>query len=722
MPSPAPPPVSHKRQESASYILEPAPPLSSSRYNRQLLVPQLGGLTGQQNLLDSRVLIVGLGGLGSPAALYLAGAGIGTLGLMDSDTVETSNLHRQIAHSEDAADRGMSKVASALRSCRALNSSVEYLAYEGRASAGPGLEGLLNVLRDGRFDVVLDCTDNPATRYLISDACVVAGCVLVSGAAQRGEGQLVVLNCPPVASSGDDGKEEEEDKGPCYRCVFPRPPAPEMVRGCGEIGILGHVVGVIGVLMAGEAVKIISRGKHLRRPGRTSRPTDQETGVSSSIGTSKVNGASKRDGQEEPRAAAAAATPKFKPKQQHTMLLYNTFASDPRNQFRTITLRGRRRDCTACGDDDMLASKNLTRITAESVSEGRMDYVAFCGVLEEVKILGEENRVDAGEFLRRRRRRQHEQGRYTGIHGGRETEGEDNHASRGTDRQKQQETENDGSNGLGGRHGHGDGHTGRRKRQSGPRHRHGSRALVVDVREEHEVELGPKIRGSTNIPLSRILRHGAKAFDDLQCARLGRRYCPDDDEDDGDAAGAAVVNIGDGNSNSHGKNDGDGYARGQQSSESEEGMGKGGMVDEESHIPVAVSTTSALRDAYPPQPLPPPGQQRGDDNSFPRRRSGSGTESDDETETEDDKPCYSVYFVCQRGNDSQVAAQKLLERIQAEEEQEDQDENQETKVPTTVGPPPPAAARNARPWAGAWIGDVKGGFEAMERHQFGPSS
>ena len=205
----APAPAQHS-------ILLPAPPLSSSRYNRQLLVPQLGGLSGQQNLLESRVLIVGLGGLGLPAALYLAGAGIGTLGLMDSDSVEVSNLHRQIMHSEAAAAAGLSKVASALESCRALNSSVDYLPYETRASP----EQFLRVLREGSFDLVLDCTDNPATRYLISDACVVAGCVLVSGAAQRGDGQVVVLNCPPVSrelrresASGSWGCDHGRDTG-----------------------------------------------------------------------------------------------------------------------------------------------------------------------------------------------------------------------------------------------------------------------------------------------------------------------------------------------------------------------------------------------------------------------------------------------------------------------------------------------------------------------------
>ena len=214
-----------------------------------MLLPQLR-LRGQEYLLSSKVLIIGLGGLGSPAALYLAGAGIDTLGLMDSDNVEVSNLHRQIVHTEAAARLGRSKVRSAASRCKELNSEVVYVCHEQQARGA----NILDVV--AQYDLVLDCTDNPATRYLISDACVLLGKVLVSGAAQRGEGMLMVLNRPPVTS-------EVEEKGPCYRCVFPRPPAPETVRGCSEIGILGPVVGTIGTLMAGEAIKIISSGGHL---------------------------------------------------------------------------------------------------------------------------------------------------------------------------------------------------------------------------------------------------------------------------------------------------------------------------------------------------------------------------------------------------------------------------------------------------------------------------
>ena len=625
-------------------------------------MPQLGGLTGQQNLLDARVLVVGLGGLGSPAALYLAGAGIGTLGLMDSDSVETSNLHRQIIHSEGAAAAGQTKVASALASCRALNSSIAYRSYELRASP----EVFLSVLREGRFDLVLDCTDNPATRYLISDACVVAGCVLVSGAAQRGEGQVVVLNCPPVPRAA----EGEEEKGPCYRCVFPRPPAPEMVRGCSEIGILGHVVGVIGVLMAGDAVKILSQGKHLPRPAYAD-------------GSQEVNGVSPQNHQDQPHSysqshhpfPSQANSPPPPPKpQQHTMLLYNTFASDPRHQFRTIILRGRRKDCLACGDDSVLASKGQTRITVESILQGRMDYVAFCGVLADVRVLGEENRIGAREFL--------------------ELQGQQHHES------------------------HGDG--GKRHITRHGRHRR-KRPVVVDVREEHEVELGPKLRGSVNIPLSRILRHGGRAFDELHAHTLAS-----DVDALHDAAPPFTPDDGPGEARLGGMVDQETHVL---SPISRLGPNLGGMVDQESHIPMGgvqdfvtgggggmldqeshIPTVARGSDAYPQRPV---ARLSGDVSTDVQRRDysyahdgpdiGAGdadTDADADDENDNKNTGWPVYFVCQRGNDSQVAAQKLLERIRAEKE----DANRSDSA-------------GMGQWG--WVGDVKGGFVAMERHQFG---
>jgi molybdopterin/thiamine biosynthesis adenylyltransferase/rhodanese-related sulfurtransferase len=616
------------------------------------------------------VLIVGLGGLGSPAALYLAGAGIGTLGLMDSDSVEVSNLHRQIVHSEAAAAAGCSKVASALESCRALNSSVEYLPYETRASP----EQFLRVLSEGNFDLVLDCTDNPATRYLISDACVVAGCVLVSGAAQRGDGQVVVLNCPPVSrelrrdsasgsGSGDltvaGAQVEVEEKGPCYRCVFPRPPAPEMVRGCSEIGILGHVVGVIGVLMAGEAVKIISQGKHLPRPSSRFDPSSPSVPLNQTT-NSEVNGTSQQ--QQEQQSGHHHRhhdQSKAKPKQQHTMLLYNTFASDPRHQFRTIILRGRRKDCLACGDDEVLASKGLTRITAETISQGRMDYVAFCGVLEDVKVLGEENRIDAKEFLNLQ-------------HHEREKRHRHRHNKRGG------------------------GHPpdGRKKRP-----------LVVDVREEHEVELGPKVKGSVNIPLSRILRHGGRAFDDLQAhTRLDTNVLYDDTNDHGEGRRGGMVDqethVPVTHANLGGTIDQESHipvVQGSAAPMDGGSMRGGGMVDQESHIPFV----SRGSDAYPQRPLAQQGENGSGDDRRGDKELERGGEEEDEDADDGQNAGWPVYFVCQRGNDSQIAAQKLLERIQEEKEE---------STPST----------NRSQWG--WVGDVKGGFMAMERHQFGESS
>jgi len=447
-------PSESNHNSSADSVLIPAPSLASSRYHRQLLIPSLS-LAGQGRLSRAKVLMIGLGGLGSPAALYLAGAGVHTLGLLDDDRVELSNLHRQILHRESSVaggGGGMSKVASAIRACRELNGEVEYVGHETRVTG----QNVLKIVEE--YDMVLDCTDNPATRYLISDACVLLRKPLVSGAAQRLEGQLMVLNHPA----------EGPDKAPCYRCVFPRPPSPEMVRGCGEVGILGTVVGTIGVLMAGEAIKLIVQGE-------------------------------------------AGRVIHHKP----SMLLYNAWSTDPRGIFRTIGLRGRRRDCVACGEEDVLRERGLKRITKEAVQEGRMDYEAFCGRVEDVSLLGEEHRIGAADFLRRMRE------------------------------------------------------------DGGP-----GRSLVVDVREVNEFELGTKVKGSINIPISKILREGVAAFDGIE--------------------------------------------------QNMQRTGQGSM-------------------------------------DHPTRR--------------------PIYLVCQRGNDSQIAAQKLIDQ------QQGMKGNQTT----------------------AWIGDVKGGFLAMER-------
>lgn len=366
-----------------------------------------------------------------------------TLGLVDGDTVELSNLHRQIVHKESTV--GTSKVHSAMSTLKELNSEVKLVAFEERFSTanakrivdewrdddddgyghghegGPSSDGGRREGGGRGWDIVLDCTDNPATRYLISDVCVLAGKVLVSGAAQRTEGQLMVLNYPArqtplkdaTGTAGTDKSadlREGREKGPCYRCIFPVPPAPETVQSCAEVGVLGPVVGVIGVLMAMEVVKIVV--------------------------------AVARD--EDRRA--------WKP----SLLLYSGLNKDARAVWRSVGLRGRRKDCIACGDEEVLKAKGKWedgRVTWEALAEGRVDYEEFCGRVEDVRVLREENRVPAAQFLESMERE------------------ETRDWLMGKDKE---------------------------------------RPLVVDVREEAEFALGAKVRGSINVPISRILRHGGQ--------------------------------------------------------------------------------------------------------------------------------------------------------------------------------------------------------------------
>ncbi len=341
---------------------------------------------------------------------------------------------------------------SAVGQLRLRNSEIRILGYRMAFQAGRGVgivEGAerANVLGnggddeglvEGGYDVVLDCTDNPATRYLISDVCVVTGRVLVSGAAQRAEGQLMRLNYPPGSRVHAATEEEEEegeqaaaaaaatrkmDKGPCYRCIFPHPPAPETVQSCSEIGILGPVVGVVGTLMAMEVLKILTT----------------DTAFSAAVA-----------GKEERDA--------WRP----TLLLYSALSPDPRGMFRNVGLRrGARRDCLVCGEEGLLneMGKERQRITKERIQKGEMDYQAFCGRVEDVRVLEAERRVSAGEFGERMR-----------------LDGE------GGDDQGDVVA---GTIGSGGR-----------------------RPLVVDVREEVEYQLGAKVRDSINVPISRILRYG----------------------------------------------------------------------------------------------------------------------------------------------------------------------------------------------------------------------
>jgi adenylyltransferase/sulfurtransferase len=203
------------------------------RYVRHLSIPDVGE-EGQRRLKAARVLLVGAGGLGSPAALYLAAAGIGTLGLVDFDEVDLTNLHRQVLHGTAAV--GRLKLDSARARLADLNPEVRVETFEARLDSGNALD-----LLEG-WDVVVDGSDNFPTRYLVNDACVLLGIPDVWGAIFRFEGQASVFGVPG---------------GPCYRCVFPEPPPPGSVPSCAEAGVLGVLPGIVGTIQATEAIKLV---------------------------------------------------------------------------------------------------------------------------------------------------------------------------------------------------------------------------------------------------------------------------------------------------------------------------------------------------------------------------------------------------------------------------------------------------------------------------------
>lgn len=204
------------------------------RYSRQLLLREVGE-EGQRKLLRSRVLVVGAGGLGCPSALYLAAAGVGTIGIVDQDLVDLSNLHRQILHT--SASVGREKVSSAAATLRALNPDVQIVAINQRLTSQNAMEIIAG------YDVVLDGSDNFPTKYLVNDACFFSGKPNVYGSIFQFEGQATIFH--PAAS------------GPCYRCLFPEPPPPALAPNCDEAGVIGVLPGTIGLLQALEAVKLL---------------------------------------------------------------------------------------------------------------------------------------------------------------------------------------------------------------------------------------------------------------------------------------------------------------------------------------------------------------------------------------------------------------------------------------------------------------------------------
>jgi sulfur-carrier protein adenylyltransferase/sulfurtransferase len=224
------------RWHDASYPEEKPVVLSreqKERYRRHLIIPEVGE-EGQAKLLASKVLLMGAGGLGSPAALYLAAAGVGTLGIVDMDVVDLSNLQRQVIHTQDRA--GKPKTASAKAAIEALNPDVKVIPFQERLTS----ENVLRILEG--FDMVLDGGDNFPTRYLLNDACVVQKKPNIHGSIFRFEGQVTTFY---------------PGKGPCYRCLYPAPPPPDMAPSCAEAGVLGVLPGIIGLFQANEAIKLI---------------------------------------------------------------------------------------------------------------------------------------------------------------------------------------------------------------------------------------------------------------------------------------------------------------------------------------------------------------------------------------------------------------------------------------------------------------------------------
>lgn len=231
--------LSRWKAEGMPYAL-PSTTLSKEereRYGRHLTIPEVGE-AGQAKLLESKVLLIGAGGLGCPAALYLAAAGVGTLGIVDDDRVDRSNLQRQVLHTEGRV--GQLKVDSARASLSAINPGIHIETYPERLTSA-NVERLFQ-----GYDLVLDGTDNFATRYLVNDACVKLGIPNVHGSVYRFEGQVTVF-WPAYTKR----------RGPCYRCLYPEPPPPELAPSCAEAGVLGVLPGIIGLLEAVEALKIL---------------------------------------------------------------------------------------------------------------------------------------------------------------------------------------------------------------------------------------------------------------------------------------------------------------------------------------------------------------------------------------------------------------------------------------------------------------------------------
>lgn len=299
------------------------------RYSRQMLVPAFG-VASQEVLKQMKVLIVGAGGLGCPAGLYLATAGVGSLIIVDDDIVEESNLQRQVGHSECSV--GVSKAESLSNTLRSINSTISITSYKCRFNARTSTDLLLGV------DVVLDCTDNPATRYFINDACYFHGIPLVSGAALGSDGQLTTVNW---------------NHGPCYRCLFPSPPPPEATGSCADSGVLGPITGVIGSLQALEVLKVAAH-RAVQLLNREEQPTNVNRVIvennESCSGECPVtlNSMQRFSLHVDSRQHPISHTPTMGQPLSSKLLLFD----GSEGRFRLISTRGKVADCILCSSQE----------------------------------------------------------------------------------------------------------------------------------------------------------------------------------------------------------------------------------------------------------------------------------------------------------------------------------------------------------------------------------
>lgn len=285
------------------------------RYGRQMIVKEFNGLDGQMKLKNAKVLVIGAGGLGCPALLYLVAAGIGHFGIVDNDTVDESNLHRQVLH--DTSKVGMLKCESAKQKLFDLNPLVNIKTYPVRLNN----DNAFDIFKD--YDLIMDCTDTPLTRYLVSDVAVILGKTVVSASGLGSEGQLSILNY--------------ENQGPCYRCFYPNPPNPYVVNSCQEGGVIGPCIGIVGMFMAVEVIKIL----------------------------------------------VGVYTPEnFEP----SLMLYSGF---PTQSLRTFKMRGKQDTCVCC-------SSNPT-VTKETIESGKINYQVFCGI-RNYNVCKPEERMNVSTF------------------------------------------------------------------------------------------------------------------------------------------------------------------------------------------------------------------------------------------------------------------------------------------------------------------------------------